>query len=213
MFTNVKRLFILFLLGCAFTTHVHAANYSKVSFSKGISVEIPLGWSVASPSLKQQMRIAVETTTEFAGYPLPSGQNHVLLYARSLPEESFASVTINLDTPASFPQQQVLIASVSDLAAYTAKTRPIFEKLLSAQGEKIVSFEDVRRISVQNYPALVTEYTRTGVKGNVRVQIIQVIMPEKDVSITLSYRISERALWSPIIEKIRSTFRVKEAKL
>lgn len=113
-----------------------------------------------------------------------------------------------MDTPASFSQQQVLTATAYDLAAYTAKTRPMFEKLLSAQNEKIVSFADVRRILVQNYPALVTEYTRTGIKGPVKVQIIQVVMPENDVSITLSYRISEGSLWVPIIEKIRSTFKV-----
>ena len=196
-------------LGIALANPALGASYAKVTLPKGVSIEVPQGWFLASPALARQMQISAETYVELSGLPLPPGANHKLLFARSVPEETFASLSVDIGIPASFSQREVLTATVADLKAYTEKARPTFEKVVATLNERLLTFEPVHRISVSGSPALVTAYTRTGTNGPVSVEIIQVFTPESDIGLTLSFRISEAVLWKPIIAKIRSSLAIK----
>ena len=80
---------------------------------------------------------------------------------------------------------------------------------MSLQGNKLIELFDTRIETVSNYPALVSEYRRTGPKGPVRVQIYQVATDNQELRINLSYRETEAAVWKPVITEIRKSITIR----
>jgi hypothetical protein len=76
------------------------------------------------------------------------------------------------------------------------------KKLLPQQGNQLLAFFGVRRVTISGHPALITEYRRSGPKGPVIVSIIQIFTPSQDLRINLSYREAEQAIWKPVIGKV-----------
>lgn len=66
----------------------------------------------------------------------------------------------------------------------------------------------VLRVTVGGHPSLVAEYSRTGPKGPVLVQITSLYLDGKEMRLTLSYRESEAGLWKPIVAYIGQSLSV-----
>ena len=79
--------------------------------------------------------------------------------------------------------------------------------LLPLQG---LTFLEAMGIEVQEigpWPAIVFSYRRSGPKGPVSVELIQVVRRRDYLRINLSYREDERALWMPVIMRIKNSIR------
>jgi hypothetical protein len=85
-----------------------------------------------------------------------------------------------------------------------------FNKLLPLQGNRLLNFYGVHVERISGHPALVTRYRRSGPKGSVIVEINQIYPGGRhELRMNLSYRESEKALWLPVVKKIRATIKIK----
>jgi hypothetical protein len=97
----------------------------------------------------------------------------------------------------------------ADMREFQAEMHKMTQMMLPQQGLQLIEFMGSRIDKISGYPALVTEYRRTGPKGSVFVQINQIITESQDIRINLSYRESEVALWKPVIGNIRQSITIR----
>ena len=84
----------------------------------------------------------------------------------------------------------------------------MFDQGFAAQNLRVIRFDGIRREIVDGHPALLIEYVRSGPQGSVVVQMTRLFIGDKEISLNLSYRQSEADVWKPIVDHMRSTFRV-----
>lgn len=87
--------------------------------------------------------------------------------------------------------------------------RQLLSEMLPLQGNHLLDFLGSRIEKISGYPAIITEYRRSGPKGPVVVQINQIFTSSQEIRINLSYRESEIALWKSVLSKIRKSIVVR----
>ena len=122
-----------------------------------------------------------------------------------MPRSTYAAVGISSSIPPSIMPSEFESISAADRRDIKIIMKNNLEKLLSAQGLKVIQFIDARIEKFSGYPSIITEYRRSGIKGPVFVQVIEVFTNSQELSINLSYRESEIAIWKPVIGKIRNS--------
>ena len=142
-----------------------------------------------------------------SGIELPSGKKVNLFRANSNPPSTYAGLAINA-TDSDISPADLLAASDAEIQELTPMMRQMFDQILPAQNLRVIQFEPVRRKIVDGHPALLVEYVRTGPKGPVVVTMTRLFVGKKEISLNLSYRRSEAVLWKPIVDYMRSSFRV-----
>ena len=90
----------------------------------------------------------------------------------------------------------------ADMQAYRTEMQSNLQKLLPQQGNQLMTLFGVRRESISGYPALITDYRRSGPNGPVIVSAVTVFTPSQDLQIILSYRESEQVIWKSVIGKV-----------
>jgi hypothetical protein len=99
--------------------------------------------------------------------------------------------------------------TATDIREMETEIRKTIQKMLPFQGNRLIEFIGVRIEKISDYPTIVTEYRRTGLKGPVFVQLNQIFTSSQEISINLSYRESELAFWKPVIGKIRQSIVIR----
>lgn len=126
-----------------------------------------------------------------------------------MPPSTYAALRVDSSTPPFFTPSQMSSLTSNDISEFDRELRLGLEKTLPLQGNKLMEFFETRIETVSSYPALVSEYRRTGPKGPVRVQIYQLATENQELRINLSYRESEAAVWKPVIAKIRQSITIR----
>ena len=202
--------FVLFLLLPVPTVFAQSeSNFSSANLPRGIELQIPRGWWLLGEDYNQIIQTTAEATLDLSGLGLLDGQETNLIAANSMPRSTYAAVRVDSVIPASVPLSMFSSITPADVREFQTDMHRNMQVLLPQQGLQLIEFMGSRIDKISGYPALVTEYRRTGPKGPVFVQINQIFTDSQDIRINLSYRESEVALWKPVIGKIRQSITIR----
>lgn len=202
------------VLGCLFLYLIFSSeisiakqntNFISLKLPRNIQIQIPKEWWLLGPNHERMIQTSVEAVLDISGLEINENQKISLIKANSMPRSTYAAVGISSSIPPSIMPSEFESISAADRRDIKIIMKDNLEKLLSAQGLKLVQFIDARIEKFLGYPSIITEYRRSGTKGSVFVQVIEVFTNSQELSINLSYRESEIAIWKPVIGKIRSS--------
>lgn len=201
----MKVFALIFALLVFPATILAESNFVPVKLPRGIQLQVPKGWWLLGKDHNRLIETSAEAAMDLSGIWLPDSQSTNLIAANSMPRTTYAAVRVDSTTPPSVAPREVTAATSADLKELGDETRANFEKILPLQGNRLLQFIGVRKDRISGYPAIVTEYRRSGPKGPVVVQINQIYTESQEIRINLSYRESEAALWKPVVAKIRQS--------
>lgn len=132
---------------------------------------------------------------------LPYGQEIPLIAANSMPKSTYAAVRVDSTIPPSGSPAEIASIIPADIQDMQTENRQKLQKLLPLQGGQLIELLGTRIEKISGYPAIVTEYRRSGPKGPVFVQINQIFTSSQEIGIDLSYRESEVAFGKRLSQK------------
>ena len=183
------------------------SRFALVNLPLGVSIEAPKNWRLLDGDLNTTIEAAGEAALSLAGIKLPTGQKVNLFRANSNPPTTYAGIAINA-TDSDITPAELLAASDAEIRELAPHMHQMLNQGFAAQNLRIIRFDGVRREIVDGHPALVIEYVRSGPQGPVVVQMTRLFIDDKEISLNLSYRQSEAGVWKPLVDHMRSTFRV-----
>jgi hypothetical protein len=186
-----------------------SSNFVLVKLPRGIELQIPKGWRLLGADHNRLIETSMEAAMDLSGIGLPEGERINLIAANSMPRSTYAAVRVDSTIPTSVAPSEFASMTKADVRELKTAARPMFEKLAKLQGVQLIEFFGSRIDKISGHPAIVTEYRRTGPKGPVFVQINQIFTSGQEISINLSYRESEAALWRPVVGKVRQSIVVR----
>jgi hypothetical protein len=185
------------------------SNFASVKLPRGIELQMPKGWWLLGPDIDRMIQTSIEATFDLSGMSLPDGQQINLIAANSMPRSTYATVRVDSRIPPSIMPSEFTSITATDIREMETEIRKTIQKMLPFQGNRLIEFIGVRIEKISDYPTIVTEYRRTGLKGPVFVQLNQIFTSSQEISINLSYRESELAFWKPVIGKIRQSIVIR----
>lgn len=208
-FWRISSLCLLALLPLKGAYAESGSHFLPVTLPRGIELEVPKGWWLLSADQNRAIRVSVEAAMDLSGIGLAAGSVTNLIAANSMPLSTYAAVRVDSAIPPSLTPSQFAMITAADLSDLQTDIHQNVKKLLPLQGNELIQFFGTRIERVSGYPAIVTEYRRSGPKGPVFVQTNLVFTPSQEVRINLSYREAEVALWKPVMGKIRKSIVVR----
>ena len=186
-----------------------SSNFAPVRLPRGIELQIPKGWWLLAADQNRAIQTSVEAAMDLSGIGLPEGNETNLIAANSMPRSTYAAVRVDSTIPPSVAPSEFTSITAAEVRELQTEMRQNLQKLLPHQGNQLIEFFGSRIEKISGHPAIVTEYRRTGPKGQVFVQINQIFTSGQEIRINLSYRESEVALWKPVVGKIRQSIIVR----
>ena len=183
------------------------SRFALIKLPLGIIIEVPKNWRLLDGDFNTTIETAGEAVLNLAGIKLPTGQKVNLFRANSNPPTTYAGIAINA-TDSDIPPAELLSASDAEIRELAPLMHQMLDQGFAAQNLSVIRFDGVRRETVDGHPALVIEFVRSGPQGPVVVQMTRLFIGDKEMSLNLSYRQSEAGVWKPIVDHMRSTFRV-----
>jgi len=189
----------VFLVLAFFTLPSAAAEdrFIWVKLSRGVEVQIPENWWHLGKDHEKRVQA-------FGG----SDDSTNLITVNSKPKSTYAALRITSYPPTESPEKiaKMSEAELQELAREMKQTLP---EVLSVQGLEMIKFYGVRIEKIGGHPAFVTRYRRTGVlKGAVNVEVSQIFTSGQEIQLNLSYRVSEKDKWVPVLNVIKRTIRI-----
>lgn len=185
------------------------SSFAPIKLPRGIELQVPQGWQLLGADYKRAIDTSAEAAMDLSGIALPQGHETNLIMANSLPRATYAALSVDSTTPPPLAPSRLISMTSADLLELETEMRQGLQKLLPLQGSQLIEFLGSHIETISGHSTLVTEYRRTGKKGPVFVQINQILTPNQEIRINLSYRESEVALWKPVIGKIRKSIIVR----
>lgn len=187
------------------TPDAQDSKFASVKLPRGVKLLVPKGWWLPGKDLQQLIETAVEAATDLSTIELPRTKEVNLIAANSLPAYTYAALRIDSSIPPSASPIEVATLGTIELNEISRELLPHLEKQMQLQGNRLIELVGTRIERISGHPTIVTEYRRTGPKGSVFVQINRIITEGQEVSVNLSYRESEVAIWKPVVEKMRQS--------
>jgi hypothetical protein len=185
------------------------SNFVPLKLPRGVEVEIPKGWWLLGNDLLRLVATSVEAAMDLSDLALPSGEKKInLVAANSMPPSTYAAIRIDSITSPSMTRAEYDAITAAELAELQQKMKETLLKLLPMQGNTLLGDLVIRLEQFSGHPAVTFEYRRTGPQGPVWVQLNQVFTGYQEVTINLSYREAEAALWRPVVAKIRNSIAI-----
>jgi len=181
------------------------SNFVSMKLPRGIELQIPRGWWLLGADENRLIDTSVEAAIDLSGIGTPEGKRVNLIAAHSMPKSTYAAVRVSSTIPPSATPAELSSMAPRDIKEIQLEIQKMLKKLLPLQGCELIKFFGSRIEKISGYPAIVTEYRRSGPKGPVLVQASQIFTPSQEIQINLSYRESETGLWKPVIGKIQKS--------
>lgn len=197
----MNRLALISLLCLA--PHIAAgSNFVTVKLPRGIELQVPDNWRLLSASEHKMINTSNEALGEDMGLNDPASKNVNLFAANSVPVTTYASVRVDSDTNVVGSPSDITDLTADELQSFQDEMLKGVRQVLQKQGYQLVRFTGVRRSVISGYPALTTAYRRSSSQGPVLVNVVQIFTPAQDIHINLAYRVSEEAIWKPVMSKV-----------
>ncbi|MEO6833066.1 MAG: hypothetical protein ABI169_12735 [Chitinophagaceae bacterium] len=195
----------LFLFGLFPLEAQSSSNFTSVKLPRGIELQIPKNWWLLGEDFNNVIATSAEAVMDLSGIGLPEGNETNLIAANSMPRSTYAAVRVDSTVPPSVSLSDFGSMTATDVRELENLMRQLLLEMLPLQGNKLLDFLGSRIEKISGYPAIITEYRRSGPKGPVLVQINQIFTSSQEIRINLSYRESEVALWKAVLGKIRKS--------
>lgn len=183
--------------------------YVRVRLPDGVSVEIPRGWTLASPDEKRHLYLEGKAIAEEVN--LPFGPGGVYLRAYPPGGENEASVTISLLRGRAATQQAVAGLTGERLASVN---RQYYDDLLSltrAEGGKIVAFAGFQKSMLGHLHSLVSIYKyRVGDRPTMVIESHRIFLGGGSIGFMLQASEQSGNHWWPTMRRIRQSFVTQE---
>jgi hypothetical protein len=172
-----------------------------------VAIDMPRDWWVLNDAVNQLIRTSRDAALDLRGIATSGDDERVLIAANSWPPETYAALRVTRIQPPLALPEEVLGLSRAELAQLMAEFETEMRQLLALQGFTFLEAKGIGIEEIGGWPAIVFNYRRSGPKGPVFLQLIQVIRRQDFLRINLSYREEERALWIPVVTRIKDSIR------
>jgi len=183
------------------------SRFVKLRLPLNVSVEVPKNWWRLDGDFNASIETASEASLNLSGTSLPVAKKVNLFRANSMPKTTYAGIAINA-TDSELDPVELKNASLAEMRELSALIGSEIKKELASANVDLIEFYGVRREFVGKHPAIVIEYKRSGMQGPVVFQMTRLFLGKKEISLNLSYREFEEALWKPVVQYIRRSFSV-----
>lgn len=194
---------LVILLFCLIPLSARSQTICDVyQIGKIFSVSIPSTMTIRDPNsiagkfidnrIKKFALEYLDYTADWKYTFIPSGENSANKYAR---------IIIYVSRQNNITQKMVKEATMSDLLEVKAARMKEAKQI----GMDVKNFSVSKEIYGGKY-AVVLRYDRAGLSGDVHVEDYMFYLLNKQIEVTISYRISESRFWKQDFTKIPSTF-------
>ena len=184
--------------------------FAKVKLARDVSIEIPKTWWLIGKDFNDVIQTSAQAMLDLSGLPKSTDAETVLVSANSMPKTTYASVRVTFSTPPIGTPTEIRAMTKGDLDEMSQGMKDIVTKMSETGSNKLADFKGCSVVEVDGCPSLLTRYRRTGPHGDVLVSSHQIVRSDGTLNVTLSYRVSEGAIWVPIIQRIEKS--IKTAK-
>ena len=184
------------------------SNFAVLQLPLGASILVPKNWRILGEDAEKTLETSGEAAMRLAGLELPK-ETVRLFGANSVPSTTYATISIE-GGDAAFEPELIRSASPEDLAELKAAMHQGLNQVLAQQDQRVLEFSIPRKEAIGTHPVLVMEYKRSSIKGPVIVQITTLYLGAKEISVYLSYRESEAALWKPTLAFVKQSISVSK---
>ena len=203
------KLTILFISAVMllFSTSSYASsNFITVMLPKGVSIELPKNWLVATKTERITLDSLVESKLDLAGIDQDASEfTFAANYYRN--GKTVGIINNRYYSDLEFTQTDAQQISVKEFDA--ALKDSMVENML-AIGVSILSWEGTKRTTINGITALVTEYHRKSLVGPeaFRVRLIRVIAGKRSFTLTVSYNEKDSFFLETITDRIISSLKL-----
>lgn len=176
---------------------LNKSNFAQVKLPLGVSIKIPKNWWVISGDLKTTLEAAAEAALDLSGLDIPAEKVVDLITANSMPRSTYAGVSITA-SDAEFDPEDLRTLTKEDLAETSLEMKKVMARVLKEGGFTIEEFEPLEIVKLDGFYGIRLKYQRSGPKGSVVVTVTRYVAKGKEISISISYRKKEAAIWKPI---------------
>lgn len=191
----------VFLL-CNLSQYAWSGQFVPVRLAYGITMEFPRDWSYASEQGQQLLATHAESVLRLSATPTRVEGTELLIFAKYPDPRTYAAVIVNANR-LSKSSGDFNGWSNEQLLKYGNDLRADLEKSYPVQGNRLVEWLGTRKVMVKGIHAIQSRWRRS-LKTNPVVYVEQTQIPTKDrlITISLSYREGEKALWEPVVRAI-----------
>lgn len=180
-------------------------QFIPVKLAHGVSMELPKSWWLIGKDFNDLIQTSTQSVLDLSGVEKSLDTEVVLVTANSMPKTTYASVRATFSTPPVATPEELAKITPADLSELTVQMEQLIKRMMGQSANKLVEFQGCSLTKVGECPSMLTRYRRTGPHGDVLVESHQIATHEGTVNLTLSYRVSEAALWKAVIERIEKS--------
>lgn len=181
----------------------------------GIHIEYPSHWHVlTSAEISDTHALGTSIAAE-AGIVVEGKQT--LLAVNSAPQPSGALMRLSTTFPATITQatlEQAIRSGQQEelLQSLNSEFSSRFPAMMERAGVTVSAIERPQIVHVAGRPAVLIKYRRTSaVDGGLwEVRMYQIADQDRTVELTLSNRLSDRAIWRPILDRTLNTLTIAQ---
>ena len=208
--SKITRVILAVILTTTATVTAAESLFVTVKLPHGFTVDIPKNWWIIGKDLQRNLDTSVQAVMDLTKVDVGEGSEANLIAANSMPKSTYASVRVDVSTPADENPSTIQQLTPGELSALGQETLPGLRKVADLQGNTVLAFYGVTKGDVGGHPSLSTRWKRSGQQGAVIVEILQVFLPKKTFRVNLAYRESEQVIWKPIIQRIKASIAISE---
>lgn len=203
-----------FLSSVSLKSHVNIippeiSSFITTRLPFGVSIDVPRDWWVLNETMNNLIRTSRDAILDFRGIAVGSDEEIVLIAANSWPPTTYAALRVTRVRPPLGNPDDIRHLSQEDLLEMRAANEAEMKQTLPLQGLQYLKTLSIKIEDIDGWPAVVFSYLRSGPNGPVIVYLIQIGRISDYLRINLSYRQSEKAMWMPVIERIKRSIRAR----
>jgi hypothetical protein len=204
------KYYILLVATCLASSILHAeeTKFTQLSLPHGVQIKVPKNWWILSGDLNTSIETAGEAALKLSGLKIPLHKETLLFRANSMPRTTYANISITA-SDAEFTSEELGKTTPQEIQAATPIMKEVVAKTIAPGGFVLGDFEPVKLIKVDGNYGMAMTYQRSGPKGSVVVKILRMVVSNIEITIQMSYRKSEAALWNPVLDYMRTSITIK----
>lgn len=184
--------------------------FARRDLGEGINVQYPRHWYVLGSDQSANITAAGSALSEAAG--IEQHGKRTLLAVNATPAPTGAMIRVSVVSPATISQNEldaILRTGGQDefLRTVHAEFEANFAAIAARSNIIISDVLEPQLTSVSGRPAVLIRYHRTSaVDGAIwEVRLYQIAADDRTIELTLSNRVADRTLWTPILDRTRET--------
>lgn len=189
------------------------SSFTHKILERGIEVDVPADWTVIPPPINNAISTSAEATADQLGMKdaFATTKAIIAVVART---PLYAQIRIESDVPPILKKAELITFLNDSSGTFGTEVKKELEsllrKMLSIQGFKLIEVYPPRVEMINGFPAMVSQYRRTGIKGNVFVETYSIATDYQTVNLTMSCRENEKIIWKPVLDKVKRSLSIKK---